>query len=222
MNKFELSFFEKYIPEWQSIKWIIHIHFIEIMAQIFLWLSLWAILPSFMYFYSELIQENIPFFWLEMLLIFVYIKIIYEIFNWYNDVWIVTDSSIIYLQRSLFKTDSLSIDFDKIEGMEVEQDWIVDKILQKWNIIIHKFWEDTIVLNNAIKPYDAQDLIESVDSEINEHKEMADEKYDIIMDALWGVVENYLEKKSSKTEKEEEIEKVISKIEKTRWTIDLR
>ena len=222
MNKFELSFFEKYIPEWQSIKWIIHIHFIEIMAQIFLWLSLWAILPSFMYFYSELIQENIPFFWLEILLIFVYIKIIYEIFNWYNDVWIVTDSSIIYLQRSLFKTDSLSIDFDKIEGMEVEQDWIVDKVLQKWNIIIHKFWEDTIVLNNAIKPYDAQDLIESVDSEINENKEIEDEKYDIIMDALWGVVENYLEKKSSKTEKEEEIEKVISKIEKTRWTIDLR
>ena len=222
MNKFEASFFQKYIAEWQEIKWIIHIHFIDIIAQIFLWLSMWAILPSFLYFYSELIQELIPFYFLEWLLIFVFIKTIYEVFNWYNDVWIITDSWVVALEWSLFKTDSLSVEYDKIEWMEVEQDWILDKLFNKWSLIIHKFWDDSIVLENAQNPYAWVDLIEEIDEQINEEKELEDDKYDIIMEALWWVVENYLEKKMNKSEKEEEIEKVISKVEKQEWTIDLR
>lgn len=222
MNKFENSFFKKYISDWQEIKWIIHIHFIDIFAQIFLWLSMWAILPSFMYFYSELIQSIIPFYFLEIFLILVFIKTVYEIFNWYNDVWIITDGSIVSLEWALFKTDSLSIDYDKIEWMEVEQDWILDKIFNKWNLVIHKFWDDSIVLHNAISPYDWINLIEEVDEEISQKKWLEDEKYDIIMNALWWVVENYLENKINETDKNTENVEIISKIEKNEWTIDLR
>ncbi len=222
MNKFETSFFNKYITEWQEIKWIIHIHFIDIFAQIFLWLSMWAILPSFMYFYSELIQNLIPFYYLESLLIFVFIKTIYEVFNWYNDVWIVTNNSIVSLEWALFKTDSLSIDYDKIEWMEVEQDWILDKIFNKWNLVIHKFWDDSITLFNAINPYDWLNLIEEIDDEINEKQLNDDWKHDIIMDALSWVVENYLHNKINTDENKEEINKIIKKIEKKEWTIDLR
>jgi hypothetical protein len=222
MNKFEVSFFNKYISEWQEIKWIIHIHFIDVFAQIFLWLSMWAIIPSFMYFYSELIRWLIPFYFLEILLIFVFIKTIYEVFNWYNDVWIITDWWIVALEWALFKTDSLSVEFDKIEWMEVEQDWIIDKIFNKWNLIIHKFWDDSIVLNNAINPYNWVNIIEEADEELNEKKEIEEDKYDIIMDALWWVVENYLEKKLSKNEKQIELEKIITEVEKREWTIDLR
>ncbi len=222
MNKFEASFFKKYIPDWQEIKWIIHIHFIEVFAEIFLWISMWAIIPSFLYFYSELLQELIPFYFLEWLLIIVYIKTIYEIFNWYNDVWIITDWWVIALEWALFKTDSLSIEYDKIEWMEVEQDWFLDKILNKWNLVIHKFWDDSITLENTLNPYDWVNLIEEIDEEISHVKEMEDEKYDIIMNALWWVVENYLENKMNKTNKNEELEKVITKIEKKEWTIDLR
>jgi len=222
MNKFDQSFFEKYIPEWQEIKWIIHIHFIDVFAQIFLWLSMWAIIPSFLFFYSELIHNNVPFYFLESLLIFVFIKTVYEVFNWYNDVWIITDSSIVTLEWALFKTDTLSIDYDKIEWMEVEQDWIIDKIFNKWHLVIHKFWDDSISLNNAIKPYNWVNLIEEVDAELSENKELEDDKFDVIMDALWWVVETYLDKKMSKSEKEVEIENKIKNAEKNEWTIDLR
>jgi len=222
MNKFETSFFKKYIPEWQNIKWIIHIHFIDVLSEIFLWISMWAILPSFIYFYSELIHNNTPFYFLEILLIIVFLKTIYEIFNWYNDVWVITENSIVTLDWAIFKTDSLSIDFEKIEWMEVEQDWIIDKILNKWDLIIHKFWEESLSLHNTIKPYKSIDLIQEIDNEANNKKELEEDKYDIIMDALWWVVENYLEKKMNKNEKQIELEKVISKVEKKEWTIDLR
>lgn len=222
MNKFDKYFFKKYISEWQEIKWIVHIHFIEIFSYIFLWLSMWAILPSFIYFYSELIQDLIPFFILEWLLIIVYIKIIYEIFNWYNDVLIITDWWIVALEWALFKTDSISIEYDKIEWMEVEQDWILDKIFNKWNLVIHKFWDDSIILENTFKPYDWINLIEQVNEEIEETKNIHNEKYDIVMNALWWVVENYLEDKINSDNKKHEISKKIKKIEKKHTTIDLR
>lgn len=220
MNKFEESFFQKYIPEWQEIKWIIHIHFIDIFAKIFLWLSMWAIIPSFLYFYSDRIKELIPFYYLEWLLIFVFIKVIYDIFDWYNDVWIVTDWWVISLERSLFKVKSNSIDFEKMEWVEVDQDWIIDKIFKKWTLIIHKFWDDSISLENTINPFKAVDLIEEVSN--YEEEDIPDDKFDVIMDALGWVVENYLDKKWQKTEKQEKIEEAIWKVKIKDWTIDLR
>ena len=222
MNKFETSFFQKYTPEWQEIKWIIHIHFIEIVTQLFLWLNMWAIIPSFLYFYSDRIKELIPFMFLEWLLIFVFIKVIYDIFDWYNDVWIVTNSWVIQLQRALFKTDTMSVWFDNMEWIEVEQDWILDKIFKKWTLVIHKIWDDTFILQNAISPYDGVDLIEDVSNEVIEDEQLGWEKFDIIMDALWWVVENYLDRKMTKDEKEEEIDRVMKKVERSDWTIDLR
>ena len=89
-------------------------------------------------------------------------------------------------------------------------------------MVIHKFWDDSIILPNTINPYAWVNLIEEINSEITEKGEDDTDNYDIIMDALWWVVENYLEKKMTKTEKQEEIEKVISKVERSEWTIDLR
>ena len=147
MNKFEASFFEKYIPEWQEIKWIIHVHFIEIFSKLFLWLTLWALLPSFLYFYSDRLKEFIPFFFLEWFLIIIFIKVIYDIFDWYNDVWIITNAWIVQLQRSLLKNNTNFVEYDKMEWMEVDQNWLADKVLKKWDITIHKFWEDSMHLN---------------------------------------------------------------------------
>ncbi len=222
MNKFEKSFFEKYIPEWQVIEWILHIHFIEILSKLFLWMSMWAIIPSFLYFYSDRFKELVPFYFLEWLLIIVFIKVIYDIFDWYNDVWIITDNWILSLERALFKTTTVSVDFEKIEWLEVEQSWINDKLLKKWNLIIHKFWDDSMVLKNAINPYKYVDLIEEISEEASLRNNMEQDKFDIIMDALWWVVENYLWKKMSKSDKEEELERFIWEIEKNKGTIDLR
>jgi hypothetical protein len=222
MNNFELTFFKKYIPEWQKIEWIIHIHFIEIFNKLFLWISMGALLPSFLYYYSERLKILVPFYYLEGLLILIFIKVVYEIFNWYNDVWIITDNWVVSLEWALFKTNTISVVYEKIEWLEVEQWWISDKLLKKWNLVIHKFWEDSLTLINAINPYAWVDLIEEISEKATETNNLEDDKFDIIMDALGWVVENYLWKKMSITEKQEELNAVISKIEKNEWTIDLR
>lgn len=222
MNRFESLFFEKYIAEWLEIKWIIHSHFMWIFSKIFLWLCMWAIFPSFIYYLSDRLRELIPFIFLEWFLIIIFIKIIYDIFDWYNDVWIVTNNSVVQLEWALFKTDTTSVDFDKIEWIEVEQNWLWDKLLKKWVLIIHKFWNDTLSLHNAINPYRWVDLIEEISEESNSLVVSKNEHFDVIMDALWWVVENYLENKWNKTDKEYELENVIKKTSHSKWTIDLR
>ena len=129
MNKFEEKFFKRYVPEWQEIKWVIHEHWIKIVKFLFVWILLFTVIPSFLYYNSEWLQKLIPFYILEIFLISVFIKIIYEIFNWYNDVWIITNSWVVDLDWALFNTDMKTVKYDNIEWIEVEQIWIWDTIL---------------------------------------------------------------------------------------------
>ncbi len=220
MNKFEEKFFKKYTPEWQKIKWVIHQHWIKIVKFLFVWILLFTVIPSFLYYNSEWLQRLIPFYILEIFLIFVFIKIIYEIFNWYNDVWIITDSWVVDLDWALFNTDMKTVKYTNIEWIEVEQVWIWDTILNKWDLIIHKIWDDSFVLKDAIIPYDAVDEIERISQEQWHNKET--DRFDMIMDALSWVVENYLKKEGVKKESNEEVyNDDLDDIKKDNWTIDL-
>ena len=134
----------------------------------------------------------------------------------------MTNNWVTQLQRSLFKTDSMSVEYDKMEWIEVEQSWILDKLFKKWNLIIHKIWDDTFELKNTINPYKSINLIEDISNEADEQSKLGDDKFDVIMDALGWVVETYLDKKTRKSDKQKELEEVIEQVEKNKWTIDLR
>lgn len=221
MNKFDQNFFWKYVPEWQEMIEIIHTHPIGILNWLLVKLSLFAILPAMFYYNSISIQTLVPFYFLEIYLIIVYIKLVYDIFDWYNDVWIITNEWIIWLERSLFKSKSDSVSYENIEWVWVEQNGIIDKVFSKWDLLIHKIWDDSFALANAVSPYKAVDLIESIMNEESD-EDIEQDKFDMIMDALGWVVWNYLDKKKEKTKKEEILEEKIKQIEKELWTIDLR
>lgn len=221
MNKFEAKFFSKYIPEWQEIKWVLHVHMINLLAKLFLWMIMWLALPTFLYYVSARIQELIPFIFFELYLVVIFIKLIYDIFKWYNEVWIVSSQCLIQLNWKLFKTKTESVEYDKIEWLEVQQWWLYDKMLKKWSLMIHKMWDNVLLLQNASNPYKWVNLIEET-SEEAAVEEVPDDKFDLIMDALWWVVENYLERKMSKSDKQREIERAIEDVQYNNGTLDLR
>lgn len=222
MNKFDLTFFSKYIPEWQELKEVIHTHPIEIIIPLLVKLGLFVWIPVFLYLYSGSIQVVIPFLALEIYLFLVYIKIIYDIFNRYNDVWIITDEWVISLKRSFLKANSNTINYENIEWLSIEQAWIVDKILSKWDLVIQMIGDDSFMLKNAMYPYKSADLIENFRDSDNEPPD----KFDMVMDALSWVVWDYLqrwkeEEKEDKQDKKNHEEK-LEKIRQENGTIDLR
>ena len=223
MNNFDKKFFKKYIPEWQEMLHIVHTHWINIAGTIILWLFLAVFLPSFFYFESYRLKDLIPFFAFEMYLIIVYIKIIYDIFDWYNDVWIITNGSVIDLDWSIFKTTMSSIDFWNIEGMEVDENSFIDKILKKWDLIIHKIWDDSFVLPDCISPYKALNEVENIRNQIEVPEDDGElDRFDMIMDTLGWVVENYLHHNHPIDDTKIKEEENIEKYSQSKNSIDLR
>ena len=157
----------------------------------------------------------------------VQIILIYDIFNWYNDVWIVTNTSVVALNWSFFKVKTESITFENIEWVWVDEDWILDKLMRKWDVIIHKAWEEELVLENAISPYKAIDAIEEASpANADDWGNITEERFNLLLEALsWAVWEHLWKKEITWTynEKKEKLKKeILEKAEHTEWTIDLR
>ena len=222
MNSFDYKFFEKYTPEWQEMKHIVHQHWINIIWKLFFWLFLFVLIPVFIYYYSFRVKDLIQFMYFEIYLFIIYIKIIYDIFDWYNDVWIITDSWVVDLDWSIFKTKMSTIDFNNIEWMEVEQNWFVDKLLKKWDLIIHKIWDDSFVLPDCLSPYDALNQVEHIKHHHYEEEEPETDRFDMVMDTLWWVVENYLKREYPVDDEDIRKKEAINEYKKSKNSIDLR
>lgn len=204
MNFFDKRFFLKYLPEWSEVLWTVHSHIVTVLDKVFLWFMLWAFLPTFLYVVSFRIQSLIPTMFLEILLFIVFIKIMYDIFDWYLDAWIITKDGIYDLHRKLLKIDISSIKFESIEWVEIEQFWIWDKIWRKWDIILHQMWHDEFRKVNAETPFKVAEILESFIHH-TDHNEEKKDRFELILNTLWGIVEEYLEKKwiREKIDKEE-------------------
>lgn len=222
MNSFDYNFFQKYVPEWQKMQHIVHQHWVKIIWKLFFWLFLFVLIPVFIYYYSFRAKDLIQFMYLEIYLFIIYIKIIYDIFDWYNDVWIITDSWVVDLDWSIFKTKMSTISFDNIEWMEVEQDWFIDKVLKKWDLIIHKIWDDSFVLPDCYSPYAALNEVEHIKNHHYEDEEPETDRFDLIMDTLWWVVENYLKKSHPIDDADIRKKEAIDEYKKSKNSIDLR
>lgn len=215
-----MNFYQKHIPEWQKIEAVIHQHWLSVMDSFILWLSFWALLPSFLYYQSERIRDLVPFMYMEILLFLVFFKIVYELFNWYNDVWIITDHALYDLEWSLLKTKVESIHHENIEWVEIDKHRIWDNIFNKWDIIVHKFGEEELAILNAHAPYKSVDILESFIHPAEETEKI--DNFDMIMDTLGWVVTEYLDKHGHKhSEKREEFKPEWPEYD-DRYTLDAR
>jgi hypothetical protein len=57
--------------------------------------------------------------------------LLYKIFDWYNNVLIVSDKTVYELDWSLSKKILHSIDFEKISLIEIEEHGQIDKMFKK-------------------------------------------------------------------------------------------
>lgn len=188
-----MAFYSKHIPEDQEIRAILHTHWVTVFDSFLLWISFGAVIPSFLYYNSVRLQELIPFAAVEIFLFGIFLKILYELYNWYNDIWVITDTAIYDIEWSLLKTKVESVHFESIEGIEVEKHRIWDTIFNKGDIVLHRFGEDELAIFNVAYPYTAVHEIEEILAwKPEEHEEV--DRFDLIMDTLSGVVKEYLER----------------------------
>ena len=136
--------------------------------------------------------------------------------------WIITSSGVVDLDWALFSTDMTTVKYENIEWVEVEQYWILDTVFNKWDIIIHKIGTWDFRLSDAEIPYESLDEIEKFSKKNTASKK--DDRFDMVMEALSWVVENYMDVSGMKKKKhgKKNEENYLKNIEIDEWTIDLR
>lgn len=223
MNSYEKYFFKRYLPEGSEIHHVIHRHIILILDRFFIFIFWLVLLPSFIYTQSYRVQELVPFFYFEMYLFMMFLKIIYDIFNWYNDVWIITQDNLYDVKWSLFKSNIESVHYDNIEWVETEQNGFIDMVLGKWNLVIHKHGDDTLRIMDVSRPFESSNIL----SEFT-HKEEAEpekDRFELILHTLWGIVNEYLNRQGIRETPgglQNKQEEYIEEIATDDGTIDLR
>ncbi len=230
ISRFDKTFFNQFLPDWTEINAVIHSHIIVIINKLSLYVFFWAIIPAFLYYNSVQIKAIIPFFILEIFLYWVFIKLIYDIFNWYNDVWIITNTWVVSLNWTLFTYMTVSVKYQNVKWVEIQKSDFFDTFLWKWDLFLYKEWWDPLILKNATNIHLAWNLIDTELKKLKKSQvkveevkqEKPPENFETVLKVLSSVVEEYLWKNWHKKYNPEEIEEVIEKTKKVQWTIDLR
>ena len=138
MNKFDSIFFARYVRDGDEPLEVCHRHVILIIDTIIVWVFFGIIIPSFFYYYDSFsLQTLVPFIYFEGWLFLVYLILMYKIFDWYNDVWILTDRSVIDLDWNAFKKNVAYVEFSDIRGIEVTEHSMWDNMLNKGTIQLY-------------------------------------------------------------------------------------
>lgn len=116
VNKFDSLFFAQYISTEETIEQVFHRHFFVIIEDILLWVFFGVIIPSFLFYYNVFsVRELLPGISVGIYLLILYAILIYKIFDWYADVWVATDATLIDVKWRWFTSHLLYIPYEKIE-----------------------------------------------------------------------------------------------------------
>ncbi|MDD4530951.1 MAG: hypothetical protein PHO80_05395, partial [Candidatus Gracilibacteria bacterium] len=163
----------------------------------------------------------------EAYLFLLYFFLIYSIFDWYNDVWIITNRGIIDVNWKYFMSEVVYTSYDDISGIEVKEDSFWDSMMKRGNIIIYLEGEGAeFILEGAYDPQEVVNYIKEVTAMIQSNKiDVSKDVPDLLIDTMKQVVEDYLLKKHEEDNgqiyRDKEYEETLRKAKARKSTIDL-
>lgn len=116
MNYFDQIFFEKYLREGEELLFVCHKHIVLVIDTIILLLVFGLALPTFFYYNDSFsLTSLVPFQYFELYAVGLYCYIMYRVFDWYNDVWLITDQGIVDIDWDVFARSVEYIEYQDIK-----------------------------------------------------------------------------------------------------------
>ena len=162
-----------------------------------------VIVLVWVYFFYEMFATFSPDYskyisWTVLLLFYMWITV--NFFVVYLDTIVFTKSSVIIFKvHGMFNSTSDNIAYESIESIFMEQDWIVDIILNKWNIIIRRQWH----VNTFTDVENPSKEVSEIDRIIDEKKQdrltvkkekPKDDNFSVFVEAMWEIMKEYKSK----------------------------
>lgn len=163
MNNFDNLFFRAYIGSDSEIREVFHRHFFVILEDIIVWMFFGLVIPAFLYGQDIFsLRSSIPVWWSYAYMLAIYAIIMYKLFDWYVDVWIMTESTIVDMKWKWFSSDMLYIPYGKIEGIEIRTRSWWAALLGMSDVVVKLAGEDNFTLYSARRPTDIVAFLQSV------------------------------------------------------------
>jgi hypothetical protein len=201
------------------------------MDTLLLWCFFGVLLPAFFYLHNTFwVAQIISVGYFELYLLGIYLTLVYHVFDWYNDAWIITNRGIIDVQWRYFTGDVQHLGYESIHGIEVKSDSIFDSLLGKGDIWLHLVSErEEFVLTDAVNPQGIVEYIQAVIDEMkHEHDTPIDDRapFELLLDTLTEMVREHLQKWGGWTRDDDhnsvQENLIIERAMRRRSTIDLR
>lgn len=163
--------FGKYLEGEEKIHVIVHKHWFVIVRSVLTTLLWGFLLPAFLYILFE-------WFLIAMILWMAYaaIRLIYTLFDWYQDAWLITDKSIIDVRwHGIFSHASERIEYGSIEGVSYAYSGFFQTVLNYGDIEIQQHG-GSVKIEKVIRPKDVSNFISHYQEEFKEHQSMDDEE----------------------------------------------
>lgn len=176
-------FFGEYLEKNEKIHSLAHVSVVTIWRVMMRVAFLGFILPGlFFIFFPQLLIPVLI--WMLIGLI----KVIYELYGWYYDVFLITNTSVISIKsESLFDVTTNRVEYHMIEGVSYAIKGFWQTILNYGDIKVEKIGSGTpIVLKNASNPARIERLILKHQDEYMEHRNFQDHK--TLKELLAGMV----------------------------------
>jgi hypothetical protein len=143
---------------------------------IFLPLFGWWLFPQIMLF---------AVFWLTI----GFLRFIYEFFDWYYDVWLVTNASIIEIMwRGFFEKSSARIEYHIIQGIGYEVKGFWRTLFNFGTIALEKFTGNPSIFDGAVNPKKKAEMLTKAQEDFVSNKSFRDHR------ALQGVLTDLLQR----------------------------
>lgn len=229
MNRFDHFFFAKYVPEGEEVRAVYHRHIIAIVDDVFVWLFFGVFLPVLFYLHNSFrIADFVPLYYFEGFLAAIWGILMWRVLDWYNDVWIVTNKSIVDLDWTPTKQNVVTLSFENIEGIEAKEKTIIDNLLNRGDVIIHCIGSQ-FVLDDAWAPGKIVSEIRATTEERrNNHHETSftpapqASEFELLVDALKDIVRERMDAKRVAAMEQESFRPQLEGALSQRGTIDLR
>jgi Bacterial PH domain len=194
MNRFDQVFFSRYVDDHDAIEQVFHRHIFIVLEDVILWTFFGLIIPWFLYYYDAFsLQTSLAFWQVATWMFMIYVILIYKLCDWYYDVWIATEKTMIDVKWRWFTSNLLYIPYDKIEWVEVRVRSILHSFIGMADVIIKLAGDDRFVLTAASKSGEIVSYIQRVGTVKKGHDNEDDrEPFEILVDTLSDVVKGQI------------------------------
>lgn len=153
MSNFDTLFFEQHIAPGEKIERVFHRHIFVMIEDLIVWMFFGLLIPVFLFYYDVFqIRTTVDSLWIYVYLFLIYFILLYKVFDWYLDVWIVTDETLVQMNWKWFTPQLLYIPYEKIEGIEIRTHSWLHSLIGISDVSINLTGDETYQLRSAAHP----------------------------------------------------------------------